>query len=164
MSDVIRDPDQELDRPDDISLDEVHEEIKRLKVNHDRKTHQSSYNILNEIRSSLDLLHGRFDQFENRMIKVESRIDQVENRFNQVEDRFDRVDDKFDEVKSSFSKVDKRLKQFDNSFNDLKDGLDDVDDNLVKIEDQVRTRWWRMDQMISNQTLLHTSRSKFSLQ
>jgi len=73
------------DKPDDVSLAEVHEEMRELNIKDHGKNSESSSSVLNEIRSSLGLLSNVFERLENRLIKVENRFEGFENRLIKIE-------------------------------------------------------------------------------
>jgi hypothetical protein len=66
--------DVQLEKPDDVSLDDVHEEMKRFEISNHRKGDETISSVLKEIKSSLGLLHGRFNQLENRLTKIEDQV------------------------------------------------------------------------------------------
>jgi hypothetical protein len=70
-----------FDKPDDVSIRQVEEEIRALKR---EKKNQPLLNAITDLKSILIRMNGRFDGIENRLIRVEEGLERTENQLNRL--------------------------------------------------------------------------------
>ena len=65
--------------------------------------------ILQNIRSDIAALGGRFDHLERRFDHLEGRFDHLEGRFDHLEGRFDRLEGRFDTLEGEVAAMRKDM-------------------------------------------------------
>ena len=87
--------------PDDLTL--------ARRVSRLENETESIYEILTDVKSTLQTHDRRFDAIDQRLDRMDERFDRMDRRFDGMDERFDRMDHRFDLIEATLREVVRRL-------------------------------------------------------